>query len=85
MFRQFPEQVPYAKLLDDYIAVINKPAIHRTYMTELGHALFGESMSRGNLTRNCHVSLLSHGFSIPSNILTEIRKRKLIGEWHKTD
>jgi hypothetical protein len=85
LFRQFPEQVPYAKLLDDYVAVINKPAIHRTYMTESGHAVFGESMSRGNLTRNCHDSLLSHGFSIPSNMLTEIRKRKLIGEWHKTD
>lgn len=79
LFRHFPDQIPYAKVLDNYVAVINKSPDVRLYMTGRNHIVFGESMSCGILTRNCHDSLQAYGFEIPPNRLTEMQRSIMIG------
>jgi hypothetical protein len=57
LFRRFPEAVPEANVLDPLKHQVSLPADHRLYVVETNLAVFGESTSRGRVTRNCAASL----------------------------
>ena len=65
MFDRFPERINTAKEMDIYKKNVAKPNDHRIFVTRWNYADFGESTSRGVLTKNCKASLLENGFSIP--------------------
>jgi len=65
MFGRFPERIDTAKKMDFYKKNVTKPNDHRIFVTRWNYADFGESTSRGVLTKNCKASLLENGFSLP--------------------
>ena len=65
LFRRFPEAVPEANVLDPLKHQVSLPADHRLYVVETNLAVFGESTSRGRVTRNCAASLHAMGIGLP--------------------
>jgi hypothetical protein len=69
LFESFPTQIARAKDMDPLKDNLAKPAGHRLYATTSNLALFGESMSRGRVTKNCRESCAKLGVEIPRDIL----------------
>lgn len=65
VFEAFPAAIPNAKALDGMLAQLQKPAAHRLFVAERSLSIFGESTSRGLLTRNCHLSMQAKGMPQP--------------------
>jgi len=81
----FPDEIPTAKSMDSLMRKVPKPADHRIYVSRENNAVFGESMSGGVLTQNCHASLLENGIAIPEWAKTATEKDIIIGRlgvWH---
>jgi hypothetical protein len=65
LFWRFPEAVPEANVLDPLKHRVSLPDDHRLYVVETNLAVFGESTSRGRVTRNCAASLGAMGIGLP--------------------
>jgi len=65
LFLRFPEAVPAAIALDPLKHRVPLPADHRLYVVETNLSVFGESTSRGRVTRNCAASLRAMGIALP--------------------
>ena len=65
LFMAFPDEIGSAKEMDDLKRKVVKPADHRLFVTNDCHDLYGESTSRGVLTRNCRESLLALDMPLP--------------------
>jgi len=61
LFRQFPDELPYAKLMDDLMYRLLPPDSQGLYVTKENLAVFGESTTLGKLTLNCSKSMAAHG------------------------
>jgi hypothetical protein len=66
LFEAFPAEIPAAKAMDALKREVAKPASHRIFVSHRNFAIFGESTSRGLLTRNCHRSILENGLALPA-------------------
>ena len=66
LFASFPEVLASPRLMDDMIETLGKPGDLGLFVTETSLAAFGESTTRGVLTRNCLASMVRHGFPVPS-------------------
>lgn len=66
LFELFPNEISNAKTMDEIIMSIIKPMSHHMYVSMQNLAIYGESTSRGILTRNCYNSLVENGFNIPA-------------------
>ncbi len=65
LFLEFPESVPEARILDPVKDQLPLPADHRLYVVETNLAVFGESTTRGRVTRNCASSFRTLGLALP--------------------
>jgi hypothetical protein len=65
LFESFPDDIPDAKSMDRLKEHIEKPDDHRLFVTEDTLVVFGESTSRGMLTKNCYRSLQKQGLPLP--------------------
>jgi len=68
LFMQFPDNIPYAKAMDTLIEKLQPPKSHSLYVTAKNLATFGESTISGQLTLNCHQSLIHHGLPLPESL-----------------
>lgn len=66
LFNSFPDKMPTAKMMDLLKKQVKKPDSHQLYVTSGSVASFGESTSRGIITRNCFKSMKANNLSIPS-------------------
>jgi hypothetical protein len=78
LFELFPEAIPTAKVMDGLKDRIALPANQRLYVVETNLAVFGESTTRGRVTRNCATSLRALGLAIPAGF-EESDREILIG------
>lgn len=80
LFESFPDVIPSAKIMDELKYQIKKPADHRLFVVSRNMAVFGESASRGVLTKNCYHSLLEAGLYLPDWHTGNPAKMNIIGE-----
>ncbi len=66
LFEAFPDEIPYAKVMDDLKQQVDKPASHRLYVVRDNAAMFGESTRRGVLTQVCHDSFVRYRLALPA-------------------
>lgn len=66
LFKSFPDVIPVAKSMDNLKKQVTKPASHRIFVSSENLAVFGESTSRGVVTRNCYRSILKNGLALPT-------------------
>lgn len=67
LFESFPDDIASAKSMDALLLDTPKPLSHRIFVTKDNLAIFGESTSRGEITKNCYQSIL--------------QKKLLLGQW----
>ncbi len=65
MFQSFPDDIHTARLMDEFIRAIKKPADHQIFISEKNRAIFEESTSQGYITLNCYESMLENGLPLP--------------------
>jgi len=66
LFESFPSNIFYAKEMDYLKEKITLPDSHKLYVTNKNLALFGESTTRGKLTKNCAKSFQKLGLELPN-------------------
>lgn len=76
MFQSFPDRPFRAKEMDHFIEGKSVPPDQRIFVTEKNMVVFGESTSRGKLTRNGLESLKTFGLEVPAGF--EVHRRRLI-------
>ncbi|MBQ0798131.1 MAG: hypothetical protein KBT63_02520 [Porticoccaceae bacterium] len=69
LFESFPDKIPLAITMDAFKKQIEKPKSHQVFVTSNNLAVFGESTSRGVITKNCIKSMKLNNMSIPSWVL----------------
>lgn len=65
LFESFPDKIPNAKVMDELKKEVLKPESHRMFVSRQNRAVFGESASRGIITRNCYQSMLENNLTVP--------------------
>ena len=65
LFEQLPETIAHAKAMDAMKDALPLPPEHRLYVVRDNLATFGESTTRGRVTRNCAASLRALGLGVP--------------------
>ncbi len=79
LFESFPDEIPFAKSMDKLKKQVTKPSSHRIFVSRQNLAVFGESTSRGIVTRNCYRSILENGLALPAWCLEPSDKETVIG------
>lgn len=77
LFESFPDQIRAAKEMDDYKKKLVKPSSHELFVTKENMAVFGESTSRGVLTKNCYFSMKEAEINLP-DWCSEISDQEII-------
>lgn len=80
LFESFPDEISSAKLMDEMKRRIVKPDSHRIYVVENNLAVFGESTTRGVLTKNCYRSMRRCGLALPEWYTVCSGKTKIMGK-----
>jgi len=80
LFEQFPDEIPFALIMDKLKFQVQKPADHRLFVTVSNHAVFGESSSGGVITQNCYDSIIQTGIELPPHFQTTSGNHILMGE-----
>lgn len=57
-----------AAIMDELKAAVRLPPDHRLFVSKENHAAFGESTTRGKVTRNCSASMKKARISLPPDI-----------------
>ena len=65
LFDSFPREIPAAKTMDLFASQVVKPEGHRLFVTRSNFSVFGESTSRGAITRNCLNSMNAFNLAKP--------------------
>jgi len=65
LFDHFPDVIRPAAIMDRLKRTVALPADHRLWVTDVNHAVFGESTKAGVLTENCLESMRRQGMPIP--------------------
>jgi hypothetical protein len=65
LFRNLPDNIPNAKVMDDMKFDVAKLPEHRLFVTQNNYAVFGESTIDGIITQNCHDSIRKAGMALP--------------------
>lgn len=65
LFLSFPDNIPSARIMDQYKSQLDKPASHRLYVTKENLAVFGESTTSGKLTPICYRSFIQNSLALP--------------------
>ena len=65
LFELFPDVIPFAKSMDGLKKQVAKPPSHLIFVSSLNLAVFGESTSRGIVTRNCYKSITENKLALP--------------------
>jgi hypothetical protein len=73
IINQFPDQIPYAKKMDEYLLSIKLPEPSRLWVTLDNYAVFGESSIGGKLTSNFIKAIKKEGNSLPNLPHSNIR------------
>lgn len=79
LFGGFPDHIPQAKMMDDLKDAARKPREHRLFVSRENRAVFGESTSRGILTRNCAESMRAAGVEFPAWFTGETAEARTMG------
>ena len=77
-FLSMPDYIPFASHMEKIRKRLDKPLSHRMFVTKENFAAFGESMTKGVLTKNCYKSMLKVGIKLPDGI-TELCAEKKFG------
>lgn len=81
LFQSFPDDIDPPKTMDALLVETAKPGAHRLFVARDNRAVFGESTSRGQITRNCYESMVAQGLTVPEwaagNDLKEIIMGKM--------
>ena len=80
LFASFPDEIPTAKVMDDLKSHVRKPKSHRLFVTSENLAVFGESTSRGVLTKNCFESMRKNNVPIPPWASETTGREQIIGD-----
>jgi hypothetical protein len=65
LFEAFPDKIEEAKQMDNLIKhKVQKPISQRLYVIKKNITVFGESCSRGKITKGCRDSLIKSGVSV---------------------
>jgi hypothetical protein len=84
LFNAFPDEIKTAKVMDDWKDKLDKPAEHRLFVTKESFAVFGESTTRGLLTKNCYNSMKKYNVT-PPDWLAEVAEEEIImGDEHES-
>jgi hypothetical protein len=83
LFQSFPDEISSAKSMDSLLLKIQKPASHRMFVTQDNLAVFGESTSRGEITKNCYDSMLNKKLAVHEWPLKENSKEIIMGKFHE--
>lgn len=67
LFSHFPTNLKSAKEMDYIMFKLQLPQDHKLYVLNKNLGIFGESTSRGKLTKNCYSSLKKGNYNIPDN------------------
>lgn len=62
---QFPDDIPYAKIMDEYLKSITMPSNERLWVTADNYALFGESSVKGKLTNTFVECVKKENLKVP--------------------
>ena len=65
LFQSFPDDLDPPKTMDALLLETAKPRAHRLFVVRDNRAVFGESTSRGKITRNCYESMMAEGQAVP--------------------
>lgn len=65
LFNNFPSPIHCAKNMDPLKRSVTLPPTHRLFVTKKSYAVFGESTSRGLLTKNCYDSIMKNNLPLP--------------------
>jgi len=79
LFSTFPDVIPFPRDMDGLRDKVSKPPQHRLFVTRHNLAVFGESVDRGVLTRNCQRSILEHSLALPAWGSEATRRVFLVG------
>jgi hypothetical protein len=79
LFEQFPDEIPYAKYMDDLKDRLLPPDSHGLYVTEENRAIYGESTVSGGVTLSCLRSMAAHG-ALPPQSMGLARVEVALGE-----
>ena len=79
LFQGFPDTPFKPKEMDAFHRRAKPPADHRLFVSRSSYAVFGESTTRGQVTKNCADSLLQWGFELPNGLAVS-DKSKFIGK-----
>lgn len=80
IFEQLPDNFGAAKRMDTLIKSIQKPQNHRLFVTKKNFAIYGESASRGMLTKNCYQSLVKENVFIPLKRNNHNGRKQILGQ-----
>jgi hypothetical protein len=80
LFNAFPDEINPAKVMDDWKDKLDKPAEHRLFVTKDNFAVFGESTTRGHLTKNCYKSMNKYNVTLPDWISEVTEKEIIMGD-----
>lgn len=80
LFNSFPDEIHVPKEMDHLKKQVEKPLSHRLFVTKENFAVFGESTSRGVLTKNCYKSMVKEKLSIPSWFLDSTDREIIMGD-----
>ncbi len=76
LFNHFPEDLKSAKEMDYIMFKLSLPDTQKLYVLNNNLGVFGESTSRGKLTKNCHESLLKN--KIPITERFEVSNKTIV-------
>jgi hypothetical protein len=77
LFKAFPDEIKTAKLMDGWKDKLEKPVEHRLFVTKNNYAVFGESTTRGFLTKNCAESMKEFELTGPT-FISEVTENEII-------
>lgn len=81
LFESFPDDISLAKSLDRLKSQVKKPRSQRIFVSRENLAVFGESTSRGIVTRNCCRSILDSGLALPAWCSKVPKRGIVLGKW----
>lgn len=80
LFEQFPDDIPFAAIMDALKAQVQLPASHSLYVTEKTYATFGESTVKGKLTLNCYRSMAGNRLPLPEHIPVDMSIKVMMSD-----
>jgi hypothetical protein len=65
-FGEMPDKMAFAKIMDDYVVGRKLSNDANLYVSKKNCAIYGESTSRGKITKNCQESFLEKNLDVPT-------------------